>query len=68
MWVNPNSQYFNQLKNYWLKNVVGKRDNAGNFIYGYSGKNYEWSDGTLLDQNFQLQLPIVSDLDFLLCT
>jgi hypothetical protein len=62
IWINPNSQYLNQLRNYWLKNIIGKSTHA------YSGKSYEWSDGTLLDNNFQLQLPIVSDSDFLLCT
>ncbi len=64
IWINPNSQYLNQLKNYWLRNIVGYKNN----IYRYSGKSYEWSDGMLLDNSFQLQLPIVSDLDFLLCT
>ncbi len=62
IWINPNSQYLNQLRNYWLKNIIEKQ------THEYSGKCYEWSDGTLLDNNFQLQLPIVSELDFLLCT
>jgi len=64
IWINPNSQYFEQLRNYWLKNIVRNKKN----IYGYSGKSYEWTDGTLLDKDVQLQLSIVSDLDFLLCT
>jgi hypothetical protein len=62
IWINPNSQYLNPLRNYWLKNIIGKQ------AHEYSGKCYEWLDGTLLDNNFQLQLPVVSDLDFLLCT
>lgn len=57
MWINPNSRYFNQLRNYWLKNIISKIDNQGNDVHGYQGKNYSWSDGTLLDKNFQLQLP-----------
>lgn len=62
IWINPNSQCHDLIRNYWLRNIVGQNK------HGYSGKSYEWSDGTLLDQNFQLQLQIGSDLDFLLCT
>ncbi len=61
-WINPNNQYSNQLRNYWVHNIVGRN------VHGYANKNFGWSDGTLLDNDFQLQLPITSDLDFLLCT
>lgn len=62
IWINPNSIYLDQIKNYWKNNIIGRN------IYGYQRKSYEWSDGTLLDNSFQLQLPISSNLDFLLCT
>jgi hypothetical protein len=68
IWINPNGQYFPQLRNYWINNIINRQDTDGKNIHGYQDKNYSWNDGTLLDNNFQLQLPIVSDLDFLLCT
>ena len=68
VWINPNSQYLDQLRNYWINNIINKIDSNGSDIHGYQGKHYSWNDGTLLDNNFQLQLPIISDLDFLLCT
>jgi hypothetical protein len=62
IWINPNSSYHDEIKTYWQTDIIT------NSINGYANKNYEWSDGTLLDKNFQLQLPIASDFDFLLCT
>ncbi len=63
IWINPKSNYFNEIRNYWQKHIIGSC-----FNYGYTGKNYEWSDGSLLDDSFQLQLPIETNFDFLLCT
>lgn len=62
IWINPNRIYYEEIKTYWQVDIISNPNN------GYASKNYEWSDGSLLDNNFQLQLPINSDLDFLLCT
>jgi hypothetical protein len=62
IWINPNSVYYDEIKKYWQVDIIGNSNN------GYTDKNYGWSDGSLLDKNFQLQLPIDVDFDFLICT
>jgi hypothetical protein len=61
IWINPNSQYKTQIEKYWNKLI--KRDNTE-----YQEKSFNWNDGSLLNENFILQLDIKCDSDFLLCT
>lgn len=64
IWFNPegNDIQLQILREYWVKNIINKPNN------GYAGKNYDWLDGSLIDNNYQLELPIDTKLDFLLCT
>lgn len=62
IWVNPISKHSKFLNDYWRKNIIRNPTNE------YANKNYNWSDGTLLNNEFQIQLDLESNFDFLLCT
>ena len=61
IWINPQSKFKKSIENYW-QNIIKNAD------YRYNGKSYTWSDGTLLDDSFRLQVKIDTDCDFLVCT